>query len=326
MQGSERVGAANLYYTQPLLADIARSFAASEAAAGLIATLSQAGFALGLLLLVPLGDAFERRLLVPLALVGVTIALIATALAPTIGLLALASFVVGVTTVVPQIIVPLGASLAAPQERGRVVGTIMSGLLIGVLLARTVSGFIGAEFGWRTMYWIAAVLMLALAVVLRLMLPRERPSTRISYPGLMRSLWGFMRSEPVLREASLFGAKGFGAFSVFWVTLSFYLQSPPYHFGSTVAGLFGLVGIAGASAASVVGRLSDRISARTITGAVLVCALLSFVVFWLLGQSLTMAPRLVRPVSRGGGHRSAWRTSRPAMHRRAACRMHRRAG
>jgi predicted MFS family arabinose efflux permease len=162
----------------------------------------------------------------------------------------------------------------------------MSGLLIGVLFARTVSGVIGAQFGWRTIYWIAAAIMLLLAGLLRRMLPKERPSTRISYPYLLRSLWGLMRQEPVLRECSLFGAMGFGAFSAFWVTLSFFLQTPPYHFGSTAAGLFGLVGVVGAGAASVVGRLADRIRARTITGVVIVCALASFIVFWLLGPWL----------------------------------------
>jgi predicted MFS family arabinose efflux permease len=280
------LGAANLYYAQPLLADIARNFAVSEGTVGFIATLTQLGFTLGLLLLVPLGDAIERRHLVPLALLGVTLSLIAIALAPSIGFLAVASIAMGVTTVVPQIIVPLAATLAAPHERGRVVGGIMSGLLIGVLFARTVSGFIGAQFGWRTMYWIAAGTMLLLAGLLRGILPKERPSTRIRYPHLLHSLWGLLREEPILRECSLFGAMGFGAFSVFWVTLSFFLQTPPYHFGSTVAGLFGLVGIAGALAATVVGRLADRISARAITGVVTACSFASFLAFWLLGHWL----------------------------------------
>ena len=277
---------ANAYYSQPLLADIARSFAVADGVVGFLATLTQLGFALGLLLLVPLGDAVERRHLVTLSLLAVTIALIATALAPSIGFLAVASFAVGLTTVVPQIIVPFAASLAAPHERGKVVGTVMSGLLIGILLARTVSGYIGAQFGWRAMYWIAAALMFLLAIVLRRMLPREQPSTSISYPQLLRSLWGLLRTEPTIREVSLFGAMAFGAFSIFWVTLSFYLQTPPYHYGSTVAGLFGLVGVVGALTASWVGKLSDRMSARTITGVMLICALLAFIAFWLAGQWL----------------------------------------
>jgi predicted MFS family arabinose efflux permease len=256
----------NLYYIQPLLADIERSFAISESAAGLIATLTQLGYALGLLLIVPLGDTFDRRNLVSLTLLAVTVSLLVTAIAPSIQLLAIASFAVGMTTVAPQIIVPFAASLAPPRERGRVVGMVMSGLLIGILLARTVSGFIGAAFGWRTMYWIAAAMMFVLAPVLRVMLPKERPKARISYPQLLRSLWGLFRSEWVLREACLFGGLVFGAFSVFWVTLVFFLETPPYHYGSEVAGLFGLVGIVGALAASISGKIADRIDARIITG------------------------------------------------------------
>lgn len=277
---------ANLYYNQPLLADIARSFSVSEGAVGFIATLAQLGYAAGLLFIVPLGDSFDRRNLITLTLVAVTIALIGTALAPSIGLLAIASFAVGVTTIVPQIIVPFAASLAQPQQRGRVVGTVMSGLLIGVLLARTVSGFVGAHLGWRAMYWIAAALMVILAFVLRFLLPKEKPRTSMSYAGLLHSLWGFVRTEPVIRETSIFGGLVFAAFSVFWVTLVFFLGTPPYHYGSEIAGLFGLVGVVGALAASVVGKLADRINARIITGVMVGVALLAFIVFWLFGHTL----------------------------------------
>jgi predicted MFS family arabinose efflux permease len=277
---------ANLYYIQPLLADIGRSFAVSESAVGFIATLTQLGYAAGLLLIVPLGDVFDRRMLVMLTLFAVTVSLIVMAVAPSMPILAIASFAVGLTTVAPQIIVPFAASLAAPKERGRVVGNVMSGLLIGVLLARTVSGFVGAHLGWRTMYWIAAAMMFVLAPVLRLMLPKEQPRKSISYPQLLKSLGGLIRSEPVLRETSVFGGLVFGAFSVFWVTLVFFLGTPPYHYGSDVAGLFGLVGIAGAIAATYVGKLADRIDARMITGVMIALTLLAFVLFWLVGQWL----------------------------------------
>lgn len=280
------MAAANLYYIQPLLADIARSFAISQGAASVSAMLTQLGYALGLLLIVPLGDSIDRRTLLAITLIAVTVALVATAVAPSATILAIASFAVGVTTVGPQIIVPFAASLANPQKRGRVVGTIMSGLLIGVLLARTVSGFIAAQLGWRTMYWIAAGMMLALAGVLWLVLPKEQPRARMSYPQMFKSLRQFIRTEPVLREASLFGGLAFGAFSVFWVTLVFFLETPPYHYGSEVAGLFGLAGVAGALAASNIGKLSDRINARTITGIMLLITLVAFVLFWLIGQML----------------------------------------
>ncbi len=278
--------AANLYYNQPLLADIGHTFSIAGSAVGFIATLSQLGYAAGLLFIVPLGDSFDRRNLITLTLVAVTLSLIAVALAPSIGFLAIVSFAVGVTTIAPQIIVPFAASLAHPEQRGRVVGTVMSGLLIGILLARTVSGFIGAHFGWRVMYWIAAAMMVALAITLRVLLPKEEPRTSTSYPRLLRSLWGLVRIEPVIRETSIFGALVFAAFSVFWVTLVFFLGTPPYHYGSEVAGLFGLVGVVGALAASSVGKLADRIDARIITGIMLGIALAAFLIFWLFGQML----------------------------------------
>lgn len=275
---------ANLYYIQPVLADIGREFRVSVGQVGIFATLSQLGYALGLLLVVPLGDRYNRRTLIISMLCAVTVALVATALAPTLPLLSVASFAVGVTTVVPQLIIPLAASMAYEHERGRVVGTVMSGLLIGILLARTVSGFVSAQLGWRAMYWIAAGLMILLALVLRFLLPPDRPQSDMSYSQLLRSLWGLLRNEPGLRETCFFGAMGFAAFSAFWATLSFLLKTPPYHFGSEVVGLFGLVGVVGALAASLVGRLADRIEIRKTIGMALLILLASFVMFWLTGQ------------------------------------------
>lgn len=277
---------ANLYYVQPLLAQIAQGFRLSVNQIGGVATLMQLGFASGLLLVVPLGDRYHQRTLIVSMLALVTLALIAVALAPTVTVLAMAGFVLGFATVVPQIIVPLAASLAAPSERGQVVGTVMSGLLIGLLLARTVSGVIGAYLGWRTVYWGAAALMILLAFVLRRFLPKEQLHSSMSYGQLLRSLGSLMRTEAVLREASLFYALSFGAFSAFWVTLTFFLQTPPYHYGSAVAGLFGLVGVVGASSASIVGRLADRFPIRSATGIALLIVLLSFVCMWLAGYWL----------------------------------------
>ncbi len=277
---------ANLYYNQPLLADMAHTFSVSESAVGFIATLAQLGYAAGLLFIIPLGDSFDRRNLITLTLIAVTLSLLAVALAPSIGLLAIASFAVGVTTVAPQVIVPFAASLAHPEQRGRVVGMVMSGLLIGVLLARTVSGVVAAQLGWRAVYWIAAIMMIVLAITLRLVLPKEEPHTSMSYPGLLRSLWGLLRTEPVVRETSIFGALVFAAFSVFWVTLVFFLGTPPYHYGSEVAGLFGLVGVVGAVAASNIGKIADRIDPRVITGIMIGTALVAFLVLWLLGYML----------------------------------------
>lgn len=277
---------ANLYYIQPILADMGRSFHILSGQIGFIAILGQIGYAIGLLFIVPLGDSYDRRKLTVVALIAVAVALVGVAVAPTLWWLAIATLLVGITTVVPQIIVPFAASLARPDERGKVVGTVMSGLLIGILLARTVSGVVNTAFGWRAMYWIAAVLMVLLSAALQLLLPKDSKRASISYPKLLSSIWHLARTESVLQEASIYGGLAFGSFNVFWVTLGFYLEGAPYHYDSTVVGLFGLVGVAGALGASFAGRLADRIDSRNITGLALVVALLSFVSFWVLGQWL----------------------------------------
>ena len=281
------VAVANLYYIQPMLADMGRSFAVSAGTIGFTATLGQLGYASGILLIVPLGDKYNQRTLIVGMLVAVTIALVFMALAPSITLLGVASFLVGLTTVVPQLIIPFAASLASEKTRGQVVGTVMSGLLIGILIARTVSGVVGAQLGWRAMYWIAAVMMVILIFLMRFLLPDDRAQKgTLSYPRLLKSLWDLLRNEPVLRETSIFGAMLFGAFSAFWVTLSFLLETPPYHYGSEVAGLFGLVGVAGALAASLVGRVADRGGARKANGLSILITLASFIIMWLTGQWL----------------------------------------
>jgi predicted MFS family arabinose efflux permease len=277
---------ANLYYLQPLLATIGHEFGVAASAAGFVATLGQVGYALGLLLIVPLGDIRERRGLIIATLVAVTVALLATAAAPSLGWLAAGSLVVGATTVTPQLIIPFAATLASPEQRGRVVGTVMSGLLIGILLARTVSGIIGAHFGWRTMFVLAGAMMVALTLILWWVLPVSRPTTALSYPQLLRSLPGLLRREPVLWETCALGALAFASFSVFWVTLAFFLETPPYHYGSEVAGLFGLVGVAGALAAALVGRVADRRDPRLVTGLTLLIILAAYAIFWLAGWSL----------------------------------------
>lgn len=280
------VSVANLYYNQPLLAQMGRSFQIDARQVGFIPMLTQIGYAVGMLLFVPLGDKMERRsLIVTLSILNVG-ALVATAASPSLVWLVVASLVVGITTVVPQLIVPFAAALAAPGERGRVVGNVMSGLLIGVLLARTVSGFVGASLGWRGMYEIAAVLMIVLAVTLAKLLPKSQSSVQLSYVELLRSLPQLMQTQPVVREAALTGAMLFGAFSCFWTTLIFRLEAPPYHYGSQVAGLFGLVGVVGAGAASFVGRVADKSSPRVTLGFAIAISIASFVIFWLLGHQL----------------------------------------
>ncbi|MBV9387714.1 MAG: MFS transporter [Chroococcidiopsidaceae cyanobacterium CP_BM_ER_R8_30] len=280
------IAVANIYYNQPLLADMGRSFHASTQYVGFIPTLTQVGYALGMFLFVPLGDLVERRRLIATMLATTVCALAAAAVSPSIFCLAAASCAIGITTIVPQLILPFAANLAKPQERGRVVGTVMSGLFIGILLARTVSGYIGASLGWRAVYWIAAGLITVLTGLVLGLLPKSQPSLKLSYWKLMQSLLELIRSQPVLREASLIGAMSFGAFSAFWSTLVFLLEKPPYHYGSEVAGLFGLVGVVGATAAPVVGKLADKRSPRLTVGIALTVSTTAFLVFWLFGHQL----------------------------------------
>jgi predicted MFS family arabinose efflux permease len=198
----------------------------------------------------------------------------------------IASFAVGVTTVVPQIILPLAAQMATPIERGKVIGIVMGGLFFGILLARTVSGLIGGSFEWRTMYWLAAAMMLGLAVILRTNLPKSYPESQLTYPQLFKSMGQLIVTQPTLREAALVGAMLFGSFNVFWTSLSFFLEGSPYHYGSEVAGLFGLVGVVGTAGAPVVGRLADRFNAKQMVGLLIGITLFSYLCFGFLGTSL----------------------------------------
>ncbi|QSO55398.1 MFS transporter [Alicyclobacillus curvatus] len=277
---------ANLYYNQPLLADIGRTFHTTAQQVGIISMCTQIGYALGMFLFVPLGDMVERRRMILLLLVAVTVSLVGVATAPNMVWMDVASLAVGITTVVPQMLVPLAAHMATPGERGRVIGQVMSGLLIGILLARTVAGFIGGTWGWRSMYWVAACSMLVLAIVLRFLLPESHPETQLKYRQLMKSIGQLIVEQSTLREASIVGAMLFGAFSVFWTVLAFFIGGPPYHYGSQVAGLFGLVGVVGATAAPVSGRLADKFSAKTVVGIATLITLVSFLTFWLFGYHL----------------------------------------
>ena len=263
--------AANLYYAQPLLHTLATTFGVSNGTAGLLITISQLGYVVGLAVLVPLGDLRERRGLISATMLVTAAALVLAAVAPAFAVLGAALAVVGVTSVVAQIVVPMSSSLAAEHERGSVVGTVMSGLLIGILLARTVSGLIAAAFGWRVVYWFAAAAMVILAATLRRALPRVPPTTDLSYGGLLRSVVALVREEPILRQRMMVGALTFGCFSTLWTSLAFLLSGAPYHYGNGVIGLFGLVGVVGALAASGAGRLADRgHNARVTTATLLI--------------------------------------------------------
>jgi len=276
------------YLAQPLLETLRGRFGVSEAVAGLIVTAAQVGYAAGLILLLPLGDLFERRRLI-ITLAAITVAgLAAAAVAPSIGLFITATAVIGLTSVMAQLLVPFAATLAPEAERGRVVGNVMSGLILGILLARTFSGLIAAAAGWRAVYVIAAVLMLAQAVLLYVKLPTFRQSAGLSYPKLLASVLEIARGEPVLRRRALYGVFSFATFSVLWTTLAFLLSAPPFKYGDGVIGLFGLVGAAGALAASLVGHYTDRGWVYWLTGGGCLLTLLAFITLWYGRASLPL--------------------------------------
>ena len=277
---------ANLYYNQPLLAKMAQQFGVSAEGVGAVPMLTQIGYAIGILFIVPLGDQIERRRLI-VTMTGCTaVALLLASLATNLLWLSVASFAIGVSAVSAQILVPFAAQLCEPEQRGKVVGMVMSGLFIGILAARTVSGFVGEIIGWQAMYSLASGLMVLLAIVLSKQLPRYQSSLKIAYPALLRSMFDLICREPELQISSWLGAMSFGAFSAFWSTLVFLLEQPPYQYGSDVAGLFGLVGVVGALIAPIVGKIADRRSPRFTVKLGLVTTTLSFLVFWAFGQHL----------------------------------------
>ncbi len=249
---------ASIYYAQPLLEAMRLDLGMPLAAAGLMVTASQIGYAAGLLFIVPLGDLWERRGLVTAMTLAIGLALTAMGFAPTPALALVAAGLLGVFSVAAQVIVAFAASLAAPWQRGRVVGVVMSGLLLGLLLGRTVAGFVAGFGSWRTVFWLAAGVMFVLTGLLRRSLPAYPGVPGLRYPQLLRSVWTLWRAEPVLRRRSVLGALAFGGFSVQWTPLSFLLSGPPFHYSATVIGLFGLAGLAGATAASLAGRLADK--------------------------------------------------------------------
>jgi predicted MFS family arabinose efflux permease len=281
------VTAANLYYCQPLLSQIARSLHMNARETADIPMITQIGYALGLLFFAPLGDMVERRGLATALLLMVTVSLLATASAPNAWVLLATSLMTGMFTVVPQVMAPMAAALSKPEAQGRAVGIVMGGMFIGILLARTVAGFVGTWFGWRAMYAVAAVIMVVMAALLRAMLPVSPPNARIRYRELLSSLIPLARKLPALRQAAIMSGLAFGAFSAYWTTLVFFLEKPPYHYGAQMAGLLGLAGVAGALAAPVVGWLSDRGYPRLASGCALLIGMIAFGLLWTIGGTIT---------------------------------------
>jgi predicted MFS family arabinose efflux permease len=277
---------ANLYYCQPLIILIAKDFGVGEAAAGSITYLTQGGYAVGLFFMVPLGDKIERRKQILITIFASVLALILAAVSPNFLILQIASVLIGITSIVPQLILPLAAALSTPESRGKVVGTIMSGLLVGILLSRTLSGIVGEYLGWRSMFWIAAVICLIIMALVKRLFPISIPNFAGSYRLLIKSLLELVRTQPVLREATAINALAFAQFGAFWTTMVLLLSGEPFNFNSATIGLFGIVGASGALAAPLVGRFGDKGNPRKAIGYGCVMMLLGFLSFYFSSQSV----------------------------------------
>jgi predicted MFS family arabinose efflux permease len=268
---------ASNYYAQPLLDTIARAFSLSVNQAGFIVTAAQLGYAAGLLLLVPLGDMFERRGLIVFMTLLAAGGMLITATSQTLPMMILGTALTGLFSVVAQILVPLAAHLAEPAKRGKVVGTIMSGLLLGILLARTVAGLLASLGGWRTVYWVASVLMVIMAVALWRGLPTVKQENHLNYPQLLGSVFSLFIKDSLLRTRAMLGCLTFANFSILWTSMAFLLASPPFNFSEGVIGLFGLAGAAGALGARPAGGFADKGKAHLTTTVGLVLLLLSWI-------------------------------------------------
>lgn len=271
---------ASNYYAQPLLDTIARAFDLSASSAGFIVTAAQLGYAAGLLFLVPLGDMFERRMLIVSMTLLAAGGMLITASSQSLTMMIIGTALTGLFSVVAQILVPLAATLASPEKRGKVVGTIMSGLLLGILVARTVAGLLASLGGWRTVYWVASVLMVIMALALWRGLPRVKQENHLNYPQLLASVFSLFTRDKLLRTRAVLGCLTFANFSILWTSMAFLLAAPPFNYSEGVIGLFGLAGAAGALGARPAGGLADKGKSHMTTSAGLVLLLLSWAAIW----------------------------------------------
>ena len=292
------IGVSTIYFNQPLLLEMGQSYGATAGRAGFVAVATQVGYAAGLLLFVPLGDVLERRGLMLRMYAAVVAALLLVAAAPSLAWLIVASAVLGMLASVTHIVLPIAPDMVSEQERGRAIGTVMMGLLLGILLARSFAGWVsripslfvhaprlfpaGAFWvfdGWRYVFLIAALVNVAFLLLVRRVMPKLPPKQDLRYKDAMLSLWTLFRTQPLLRESSLIGALVFASFSCFWTTLAFLLASH-YGLGAGVAGTFGLVGAAGALVAPFAGRMADKRGTRWVLTAGMTLLACSYALRW----------------------------------------------
>lgn len=281
------VGVGSIYYNQPLLMVMGISLHQTAREMGFVAVATQVGYAAGILCFVPLGDIRDRRRLMMRMYGCVSLALLMAGLAKTLPVMMLASVLIGLMASVTHIVLPMAPEMVPNERRGQAIGTVMTGLLLGVLLARSFAGWVARASGWRAVFFAAAVMNLAFVPILARMMPRRAPSHTMTYAATLRSLWTLFREEPLLREAAVIGGITFAAFSCFWTTLTFMLHSH-YGLGPGVAGTFGVVGAAGATVAPFAGRLADRHGTRYVVTAA--GALMTACYAWIWGcESLPLS-------------------------------------
>jgi predicted MFS family arabinose efflux permease len=283
---------ANIYYNQPMLGIIESTFPGQRALTGLVPTMTQLGYASGLLLLVPLGDRIERRRLIVMQFGALACSLAIVALSPNAWSLVLASALVGVSASVAQQILPFAAALASPERRGSTIGIVMSGLLCGILFGRALAGAVAVHFGWRAMFWLGVVLAILAGLALFVTLPKNPPKTQASYGELLKSLAALWLEEPLLRSSTLIQACVFGSFSALWTTLALQLDSR-YHLGADVAGLFGIIGAVGVLFAPIAGKIADRRGPHFVIGLASVAMIVSWVIFGVWGMVAGMIAGVV---------------------------------
>ncbi|MGG4610607.1 MFS transporter [Providencia sp. Me31A] len=277
---------ASNYYAQPLLDTIAQQFNLTTNTAGFIVTAAQLGYAVGLLFLVPLGDLFERKNLILTMTFLSALGLLITALSNNVWQILLGTALTGLFSVVAQVLIPLAASIAKPHKRGKAVGIIMSGLLLGILLARTISGAVAMIGGWRAIYYVAFALLILLMIIMAIKLPRYHQKANLNYFQLLGSIGRLFFGTPILAVRASLGALSFANFGLLWTAMAFLLASPPFNYSEGTIGLFGLVGAAGALMASQAGHLVDKGKGKLITTIGLILLILSWIPIGLAKHSL----------------------------------------